>query len=232
MAPILLVTRPAETASGFARKVEDRNLGTFDTIYSPALEITELNPDLPKTCDNLILTSANGVRQAIRLKINVSGSVFCVGERTTEIAKLHYSSAIKAGNCAKELIDFVVAREISRSILHLSGQHTRGDIVENLVKAGCRARRVITYDQRKIAPTKEAQTALMGTIPVVLPLFSTRSAVLLAECTVNAPVHLVAISETVKAGLPKGFGDSIEVVNVPDEAHMVEAAARVLARLM
>lgn len=231
MAPILLVTRPVETAQTFASKVANRYAKTFSTIFSPALEIVPLEPLLPQGYDHLILTSANGVRQAARLKVNVEGSVFCIGHRTTELAKAHSFSAIRAGNCAKELIESISNQTIDGSFLHLAGAHTRGEIVEKLSKSGLKASRVIAYDQRKLPPTFEAEEALKGTLPIVLPLFSPRSAGLLAQCKVRAPIHVVAMSEGVKSVLPRTLGWSMEVVNVPDEDHIVEATIEVLNRL-
>ena len=232
MAPILLVTRPVETARRFAQRIEDVYGTGFQTILSPALEIVQLDPEVPTECDHLILTSANGVRQAIRINIKVTGSVFCVGQRTADLAKSHFFSAIRAGSCAKELIERVSKQNIDGAILHLSGTHTRGDIVENLMKRGLKASRAIAYDQRLLTPTYDAKDALKGTLPIVLPLFSTRSAGLLAQCKVNAPVHVVAISEVVKASLPDAFRQSVKVADAPDEDHMVEATVKVLDRLI
>lgn len=232
MAPLLLVTRPVETAKDFASKVLDRLSEPVEIIFSPALEIVPLNPEILETPDHLILTSANAVRQAVRLNIKVNGRVLCIGDRTTELSKTLGFSAEKSGNCAAELIETVLDEAIEGRILHLSGAHTRGDIVETLAKNGRNAKRTIAYDQRRVELNSDALRALKGTNNVVLPLFSPRSAGQFTQSESFAPLHIVAMSDAVKGSLPSKMRQRVEVVKIPDEGHMVEATVRMLKQLM
>jgi len=232
MAPLLLVTRPVETAKDFASKVLNRLSQPVEVIFSPALEIVPLNPEILVTPDHLILTSANAVRQAVRLNIKVNGRVWCIGNRTTTLSKTLGFSASQAGNCATELIETVLADAVEGRILHLSGVHTRGDIVETLAKNGRIAERTIAYDQRRVELNSDALRALKGTNNVVLPLFSPRSAGQFTLSESNAPLHIVAMSDAVRGSLPSNVRQRVEVVKSPDEGQMVDATVRMLEQLM
>ena len=95
---------------------------------------------------------------------------------------------------------------------------------------GLRASEAVLYDQ-SAQPLGDAALALMeGTAPVVVPLFSPRSAELVfAGCAPRAPLRIVAISQAVAERVPAEHSGHLYVADRPDEAAMLDAVARALA---
>lgn len=232
MSPILIVTRPIATAQRFVAKVTDAAGFEPNVLLSPALSIVPLEVDLPKgAIDHLILTSANGALQAKRNGVPGDTTAWCVGQSTTEVANELGFAASFAGETADDLVATLLNAAPKGRMLHVSGVHTRGNVVQRLTQAGLTARRIAAYDQIEIEPTKDTLDAFAGRHPVVLPLFSPRSAGLLAGRSVAAPVHLVVMSAAVKAALSGEFGVNCHIVEHPTEEEMVKMTAKVLKQL-
>ena len=229
--PILMVTRPIESAQGFVKAVKSQAKSPFQTVNSPALRIDPIDVPEIGQVDTLVLTSSNGVKRAAEIGL-CPVECFCVGEKTTKLAQNLGLGAKLAGHDAEALVQTLMEVRPSGQIVHLSGQHTRGAVVERLKSVGLNARRVIAYHQKILEPTAEAKGAFMGTIPVVLPMFSPRSAALVIKQPINAPLHVIAMSDAVREVLPQGFGSTIKVVDHPDEDHMVSSTAQVLSEIV
>ncbi len=232
MTPILIVTRPKSAAQTFADQVLERLSDPVSVIYSPALEIIPLDPVLPFDPNHIIFTSSNGLRHAARLGISKSTPIWCVGNRTTDLAKSHGYNARFAGESAEALVETMVLQRPNGSILHLSGKHTRGNVVQKLRTAGLVAEQLELYDQRLLPPSEKANKAFAGTQPVVLPLFSPRSTGLLAQTSVTAPLHLVFMSAAVAEAATTTRAVTKTVVSAPDEAQMITATAATLVTLL
>lgn len=232
MTPVLLVTRPVETAKNFAKAVSDQLEISIPIIFSPALEIVPASIPEVGPIDHLIATSTNGLRQASRLNVSVRHTTWCVGRKTTEFANALGLNARFAGENVEELLVLLSKESPKGTMVHLSGTHVRGDIAGELEKMGMNARRIIAYDQKLNSPTNEAINALSGKFPVVWPVFSPRSASHLRATVITAPMQVIAISAVVKGEVLRFANVEVAVATQPDEIRMVDATVRVLDKLI
>ncbi|MEM0937975.1 MAG: uroporphyrinogen-III synthase [Pseudomonadota bacterium] len=199
----LLLTRPAPASARFAAEVEGQ-LGAFaEVIASPILEIVPLVP-FPGVPDGatLAFTSENAVRVAAPFLSAPGRVVWCVGPRTAEAAREAGLVPKDAQGDAADLAALLATDAPRGDIVHLSGLHQAGDLVARLRRAGLAARRVAIYDQIARPLSEAALAAFDGGRPIILPLFSPRSARLLAGALPGrprAPVAPVFFSQAVAA---------------------------------
>jgi len=231
MTPVLILTRPAPQAEAFAATISARWAGAVRIILSPLLQIVPL----PVTADlagvtGVIFTSAHGVAAAASANLPSGLTAWCVGEKTAQLAADAGFDAIAGPGDATRLADRIISRRPQGPLVHLHGHHTRGGICDRLNSAGILCRDVIVYDQISQALTDEAFEALNGTDPVILPLFSPRTATILGEQSpFSAPVHLIVISTAVQNAAAAIAVKSLSVAAAPDADAMVVATLKRLS---
>lgn len=216
MKPTLIITRPAPDDARFAARVQAAV--EVDVLLSPLQEIVPL----PVTCDAaaFVFTSANGVAQAGRLGLT-QGRAWCVGDRTAEMARAAGFEAISACGTVEDVFKMIVAGAPKVNIAHVRGKNARGDLAPRLRAVGIDCSDVIAYDQRALTLTDAARAMIEGKMPVIVPLFSPRSAVLLKEQVVlGSHVSLIAMSEAVAQVLPEHV---VQVVSAPNGDAMLAA---------
>ncbi|MXU64808.1 uroporphyrinogen-III synthase [Oceanomicrobium pacificus] len=231
--PCLLLTRPQRAADAFAAATEAALPGRFEILIAPQQRIVP-RPDPLAGMDlsgpgTLILTSRNGVAAAAALSGLPDLPAVTVGEKTAEAAR----GAGIAVRAAYPDADALVAAlrdpgPEPRPMLHLSGAHHRGDIVERLQAAGQPASRIILYDQPEVPLSDAAQRALRNGRVDLLPLFSPRSAALFANAarTANWPTDDLTL-----IGMSSACLDPLSDLQVrarhtaarPDAASMLDA---------
>jgi len=145
----------------------------------------------------LIFTSANGVAAYLAAQGPKTLPCYTVGDATAHAAQEAGLRATSAGGDAEALIARIMADNAPGPMLHLRGAHARGDIAERLSAQGCPVSQAIVYHQHAQPLSDQAASLLLGDRPVILPLFSPRSATLLANATITAPVYVVAMSSNV-----------------------------------
>lgn len=216
MFPILLLTRTEPNAKRVLAAVEARLGHAVDHVISPLIRIEDIDGPTPSETE-LILTSPEGARRAVEL--GTHGRAWCVGDSTARIASEAGFTVVNAGADAQALIATILDQRPDAPMVHLRGQHQRGDIVEALTRAHLTCRSQITYDQVAQPLTVQALDALGGERPVVLPLFSPRTTrILLTNSdTITAPVTYVAISAAAANGV-----DPVRVAPVPGFDSMIE----------
>lgn len=221
----VLLTRPESAARAFGRQVTARLPGAR-LVISPLMEIVRIGaePMLPPGSD-AIFTSTNGVAMA---GDGHGRRAWCVGARTTEAARHAGYDARKAGDTASELIAALVANGPSRPLLHFRGRHQRGDIVQTLRAAGFDAAETVVYDQIARAPDTHFREAL-AMRPLLVPLFSPRSAALFAAAAGEAlgpgpgpSVRFLALSDAVRAALPVKWQETTTCAARPDAPAMLD----------
>lgn len=197
--PVLLLTRPQDSAARFAAALSDEARSRVDVMIAPLIRIEAVAPVpiIPNT-GAVIFTSAQGVLHGP----NGAGRVaYCVGAATTQAAEAKGWRAELAGNTAEDLIKALAIRAPAGPLLHLAGAHHRGDIAERLTHAGIETGRVTLYRQTLLPLGDAALRALQGT--TIVPLFSPRTARQFLS-SVRGPLprcHLVAMSDSVNSGL-------------------------------
>jgi uroporphyrinogen-III synthase len=230
--PVLL-TRPLAQAQEFAAALTDRFGPEVCPLIVPLMAPEVLTPPLPRgPFAGVIFTSATGVLAAGAWP-DLPRRAWCVGDRTAAEARKSGFDARSAGGDAAALVAAIRADPPQGRLLHLRGEDARGDIAATLTADGIATDEVIVYRQVPQPVTAAALALLQGDGPVILPLFSPRSATLFVQAAgvVRAPLHLVAISREVPATeLPHA---SLTVAGQPDGPGMLDAVGRalVLARL-
>lgn len=141
------------------------------------------DPERVRRALGFVFTSAHAIPSAGPGRGRLA---ICVGSRTGELARQAGFAVIEGNGFAESLLPLIAAAEIP--LLHPHGRHLARDLpVEGIV----------VYDQLPLALSKAAHGLLTGTRPIVLPLFSPRSAHILGQqaMAARAPLWPVAISQ-------------------------------------
>ena len=218
--PTVLLTRPQAQAERFAKA-----LGDIPVVISPLMRIEHQPLDADLTgYRGLVFTSENGVRACPKCAL----PAYCVGDRTAQAAKDAGMRAISAKGSADDLVRLIADRAVEGPLLHIRGEHTRGDVAGKLHALGIQVDEHVGYCQVGLPLSEEARKLLGGESTVILPLFSPRSARLFLEKAdrIKARVRFVVISGAVKTVLSDSGYDDITVARKPDANAMVAAIKR------
>ncbi len=119
-------------------------------------------------------------------------------------------------------------------LLHLHGRESRGHIADALNSAGIETHEIIVYAQMAQRLTPAACQILAAEGPVILPLFSPRTATLfcaeVGKTAQMAPLMVAALSMAVVDALSGLRHQQIEVADRPDAEAMMDAIGRLLDR--
>lgn len=214
----LLLTRPEPQSRAFLAECEARAGRRIPAVISPVLEIAAKGtlPDFTRFA-TLVFTSGNGVRAAEHaLK---GRAVATVGAHTADLARQAGAEAVALGETAEAFL--ADASRLTAPVLICRGVHARIDLAERLAGMGLEVEEAVIYDQVARPPTPEAAALLRGSAPVVVPVFSPRSAELLSANVITAPLVVIAMSEAV-AGKWRGKAE-IRVASAPTAAAMCTA---------
>jgi uroporphyrinogen-III synthase len=125
----------------------------------------------------------------------------------------------------------LILREKPQALIHLRGREARGDLAQRLSAAGVFTQERVVYAQDAQRLSDEAVSVLSGKAPVLVPLFSPRSAEILGTAwqglATHAPLVVVAISQAVAEAA--AFCPTKPVLSAHPDAHSVLDA--VLAQL-
>ncbi|WP_210528499.1 uroporphyrinogen-III synthase [Rubellimicrobium arenae] len=218
----LLLTRPQAASERLLDACEAVWGRPIPAIISPVMAIQPRAVDLPERPDGLILTSEHGARRAGALGL-AGLPAWCVGRRTADVAAAEGLQARVAGQEAEELVERLLTERPSGLLLHLRGEHARGNIAARLNAAGLCAGEAVAYSQEALPPTPEAHAALQDPDPLVVPLFSPRSATLLAAWTPAAPLDVIALSDAVAQAAGPLRPASLVTAAGPNGTAMVQA---------
>jgi uroporphyrinogen-III synthase len=230
-APLVLLTRPRDASERFAAALR-AELGPVAVAIVPLMEIvpTGVTPDLTGTAA-LIFTSAAGVEVFGRLSARRDLPAWCVGARTAEAARDIGLTAQSAGGDADALVAQIIAARPQGRLVHLCGVHSRGEVAERLTAAGLPCGALAIYDQTASGPNSALTAALAHQGPVIVPLFSPRSAALFASAVGGGGAVIpVALSDAVRAALPPVLAARALVADSPDAPTMIRAIAGLITR--
>jgi uroporphyrinogen-III synthase len=223
-----------EQATVFAQRF--RNSG-LKTCISPLLEIT-MCADLPDITPyrSLIFTSTNGVRAFAPLARGCNLPSFTVGQMTADRALAAGLPTKMLGLDVAELTTALRDETPETPCLHLCGAITKGNLAADLTQSGIPTDAAIVYHQRPLPLSPAAQDLLRGRGPIIVPLFSPRSArhfgkewALIGDI---APIYPVALSTAVAAELPSETLSGLELATKPTALAMETAVNLVHTRLM
>ncbi|MDD7971431.1 uroporphyrinogen-III synthase [Roseinatronobacter alkalisoli] len=240
MTATLLLTRPEQAAQDFAQLVMAAGW-RWPVVIAPLMQISHCAPDMDALAGagTLVFTSRHGVAAWRAAGGGCELPVWCVGPRTAQAARqAGFAQVHQApGGDAVSLRAALLAARPVPPVLHLRGDHTAMVLAAELVKAGIPARDAVLYRQHARALSDAARTLLSHPVPVVVPLFSPRSARLFAAELANLPVphraalHVIAISQACAGALGATKCAGIHVAARPDADAMRDAVITLQAEL-
>lgn len=208
-----------------------RVFGDIPVVISPLMAPRFLAPDLPaKKFTAVILASEAGADAARRISaagVLVPKQAYCVGDRTAAAAVAAGFDVISAGGDAGDLKALIIAENPVGPLVFLRGQDSTGDVDADLNRAGIETISVIVYQQIAQSLTTNAIEILQQDKPVIVPLFSPRSAQIfqsqlrLHACT--APIWVAALSPAIAAALQPDLVKALKISRYPTAASMLTA---------
>ena len=225
-APVLLLTRPRPASEAFLGRLEDYLGRSVDCIISPVLEIVDHGrlPDVDPYA-TLVFSSSNAVERLGREGMLKGRSVRTVGEATAEMARRYGAEAEALGGD----VDAFIAHSgsLEGPCLHCRGVHSRGDLAARLAALSIPCDEAVVYDQREVRQTDEATARALSGSRIVAPVFSPRSARLLAEqLPENAHIQIIAISPAAASVWPDR--GQVEIAEAPTAEEMLRLVAAAL----
>ncbi len=232
----LLLTRPKAQSWALVKEIETGFPDKAACLVSPMMAITPVG-DLPDTSkfQAVLFTSVNGVQAFVDLG-GMAEKCYCVGGRTTQMAQAAGLDATSANGAAAELVT-LVATDLNAEdgpLLHIRGEHTAGDIADNLTTHGFTVEQAVLYRQQACALTEAARQALAQGDVQGLPLYSPLTARRFAEILTQNPdwptqnLTALCISQNVGDIVRNlGFG-RIEIAKAPNGAEMLALIGRFL----
>jgi uroporphyrinogen-III synthase len=195
--PLILLTRPRAQAQEFADALAVEI--DADIAIHPMQDIALFAPPdpLPVGYDGYIFTSPNGARAAQHWGLPPRPA-YVVGQKTA--AATQGDAVFCADGDSTDLVQLIRQHVPQGPLLHLHGTHVAGEIARELAQYGipCDAR--VAYDQHALPVTNDLRRILGDLRPVLIPVFSPRSAKLLIDTGENPQNwHIIAMSHKVAA---------------------------------
>lgn len=230
--PTLLLTRPEPQSLEFAAAFRMRFGADWPIVISPLTDIRFLDAGpVPADADSVIFTSQNAVEGFARLSPDFDIVAWCVGERTAATAKqTGFDTRIGPGD-ATSLARMIIAESAGQRMIYARGRTIAVDMAALLDSCGFEVLPLIVYDQVRRPPTSLALSAIGGSRPILLPLFSPQSARIAAEAfpDATAPILVAAMSPAVAEAAADLSAKRTVVAARPDGEAMQDALADLIA---
>ncbi len=228
------MTRPRAASDRFVAQLPDHIRSQVAVIHSPLLKIEPLGV-MVESDDSagLIFSSANGVNAAALLNVERSLPAYCVGPVTTQAAQAAGWEAQMLGATAEGLLANLLKLKPNSPLLHLRGEHSRGNVAARLTESGLTTREQPIYRQQLLPLSDDASHAAKGDQPIIAPLFSPRTARQFADVwTGSAPLWLAAISEATAEPLKTLSFERLKIADEPTPDKMQKAVKKLVKHVM
>ncbi|HQY42912.1 MAG TPA: uroporphyrinogen-III synthase [Paracoccaceae bacterium] len=229
--PTLLLTRPFAAGQEFTETFKARFGADWPTLLSPLMETQPLSPELPqRPFAHIAFTSQAAVPVFARLTADRTQTAWCVGQRTALAAKAAGFAIRQGAGDAHALARIIRTERPAGAILWPHGAQTAHDLAADLSAAGFDVTALLVYAQQPLAPTPAAQMLLAGGAPVLLPLFSPRSARLAVTAfgAHAAPLRVAALSPAVANAAAGLAPERLSIARTPDSESLLAALAALI----
>ena len=228
---ILLLTRPLGGNERFCLKIKHL-LYNCEILDNPIQKIDFL-PSLSKVNKNsvLIFTSANGLRAAKKHNL-INKKCFVVGANTKKIAVSFGYDVLGFSKDQENLLKLIKSKKPTESMVHIRGKHTVGNLCDALKRNQFSCLDIIGYNQEPLKIKKQNLQKIHSGRPVILPIFSSRSAELLQSNLDLTGFNVIAISEAVAKIITGVELGELVISKKPDLSSMQEATLAILRRLI
>lgn len=215
----LLLSRPWPASHRFHQALLAAGVD-LPVCISPVIEIAATGVSVPGL-ENFLFTSEHGVRFAGAAR----GRAWVVGPQTAQAARAAGFDVAAVAEDAEALVTAVLAQPPQGPAVHVHGAHSRGDVAARLTAAGVPVAESVVYRQDACAPSDAARRLWRGADPLIVPLFSPRSAALLADHLgpPDAPCSVVALSAAVAQAWP--FASAVAVAAEKTGSAMIAAVS-------
>ncbi len=181
----------------------------------------------------LIFSSANGVNAAALLNVDRRPPAYCVGPATTQAAQDAGWDAQMLGATAEALVANLLKLKPRSPLLHLRGEHSRGNVAGRLTESGLTTREQPIYRQQLLPLSDEASQAAEANQPIIAPLFSPRTARQFADVWAgSAPLWLAAISNATAEPLKTLRFERLKIADEPTPDKMQKAVKKLVNHVM
>jgi uroporphyrinogen-III synthase len=207
--PTLLLTRPRAASEQFAQ-----GLSGAKVVIAPLMEIVSTGADVAiNGAEGVIFTSQNAVGFAPDTPL----PAYCVGPRTAQVATDAGFDVRVTCSDAEALVQTLQENPPNAPLVHIHGKHTRGDIAARLTANGLPTFGIAAYDQTAL-PADASFSAALTQTPLIVPLFSPRSARLFAQAALDLsnPPQIIALSQAVAEALPPEWRLATTIVSAPN----------------
>ena len=234
----LLLTRPLAQSQGFVNMfAARRHPSPMQICISPLFEIIFQGSLPDMSCyRSLIFTSSNGVRAFSQLAPNRILPSFTVGQVTAETAIEVGFPAQMLGLNVQDFAKALLSLNPKAPCLHPRGDISRSPLAKELTDAGLATDEAIVYHQRGLPLTAQAHKILVGSDPVIVPLFSPRSAqrfrAEFIRARGTAPIYVIALSKAVATKMSGINMADLVVAEQPKAMAMEKAINNLVATLM
>jgi len=228
--PTLLLTRPMAQSLRFAADAALR-FPALPQVLSPLLAARFLPVPTPSApYGGVIFTSETGVEGAVRAGI-APQLAYCVGAQTAKAAQSAGFDAISAGGDWRDLTQLIITAQPKAALLFLAAQEAPNHLQNALAKAGLSVERANVYAQDPVPFSASALALLAQDQPVLVPLFSPRSAQVFCAAAhgLKAPLWVAALSDNVAAALTLPV-QRIITAHRPNSAAMLDAIGALIEK--
>ena len=192
--PLILLSRPRADALAVAARLRSRTAAPI--LVGPVQEIVTVPAPPPAPGATLILTSRHAAAQVRR----PGARAYCVGARTADAARAAGLTVVAVAADAEALAERILA-DRPEALVHLRGRHVTGTLGDRLRAAGLGLAEVEVYFQRACDLSASDRAALEAATAILAPVYSPRSARVLAEqWPAGAPPPVIVAISRAAAG--------------------------------
>ncbi|WP_431301221.1 uroporphyrinogen-III synthase [Tabrizicola sp. BL-A-41-H6] len=233
--PVLL-TRPLDQSLRFGAALEERFGAAVRLILSPLMRLAFVPCEIPQRDYQAVVFTSEAAVDATRqlAQDRLPKMALCVGARTAVAASAAGFAATSANGDVEALQRLVMTMRIRGPLLYLHGRETRGDLAKWLISEGIETVSMTVYDQIAQPLSTDAEALLRHPGPVIVPIFSPRSAALLTAALPadrQATVAIAALSGAVAAKARDISTRLLRVAATPDADAMLDALELLLIDL-
>ena len=194
----LWITRTLPSAHDSANAFEQAG---FKTVTAPLLtaENKNVSDPVPENAV-LIFTSQNGVRAFCEAEARRNCPVIAVGDATAALAKAMGFVTVSSAGVTSEDIAPMIARAPDKDAhyIHISGEHVRGAVTQDIIDLDLKAERRIYYGSSTVLTLPDIDLGKIDVAVFFSPM-AARALARLAPCT--AQMSALSISGAVDAAL-------------------------------
>ena len=227
--PTILLTRPLPQSERFAREIAAQ-IGHVPVMISPLFQARFLQQPPRAAQGAVIFTSETGVAAAVAGgHVRADQIAYCVGSRTAQAAAQAGLNPLDAKGDWRDLALLIQSHCPRGPVTFFCAQDAPIHLEAALAGAGYVVARVEVYTQDILDLSAAARKVLRGDAPVILPLFSPKSAQVLAQHIPQklAPLWLACISAACLSSFDAEYARSA-IAHRPNAAALLDAIGNLL----